>query len=271
MFFSRNTSTQVHKYTSTSYASLFLYLKETLRLTVMLFFTAMFFTQCDTPQQATATTHDDATQVELRREPFCAKKENGNCTEIDYVNFTYDFEEGTPTYPDCHFQITMLRRVCTINGKKFIDLVYTGPVAYFASDPDCDGFSVSSSTDIINELIQQAIMQEYSNPNLIIPDCAQGGLTPQVNYYRSSCTLRCFWEGGEGKILFSDEACGLSCCKNEILVCKNSEGKVQLIEVNIDQPIDPCLYAFYPDEGFCPPNSFYSTSCEPRCGSILNF
>ena len=34
---------------------------------------------------------------------------------------------------------------------KFIDLVYTGPVAYFASDPDCDGFSVSSSTDIINE------------------------------------------------------------------------------------------------------------------------
>ena len=65
------------------------------------------------------------------------------------------------------------------------------------------------------KLIQQAIMQEYSNPNLIIPDCAQGGLTPQVNYYRSSCTPVVSGKGGEGKILFSDEACGLSCCKTK--------------------------------------------------------
>ena len=237
-----------------------------LKITFFAMLYAIFLLSCDKPQ-TTAQDDIDTTTLELRREPFCAKKENGNCTESDYIDKVYDFQQGTPSFPNCHFQITMKRRDC--NG--FIDLIYTGPVAYFSSDPDCAGFSVSSSTSVLNELLEMVFEYEYTTQLTSIPDCAPSGLMPQINFYRSSCTLRCFWIGGEGKSFFIDAPCGLSCCKNEILVCKNALGDIIMQEVYVEQPIDPCLYAFYPEEGFCPPNSYYSTSCEPRCGRILDF
>jgi hypothetical protein len=200
----------------------------------------------------------------------------GGCTG-GYTTEIYTISEGTPTYPNCEFNITLRVRRCGNN----VDVIYVGFGSGSPIDPDCNQFEIDTDNPLIaaqvieqveKDLIKAGTIRAVLNGSnqSILPWC---GVNPAVNVslFQSACSKACLVKvkkpkEGESGFKVVIIPCGESCCKSVNEICIDPlTGDIKIKEISKVTPASPCTIS---SNIPCPPGTVFSTGCRPTCASI---
>ena len=239
--------------------------------------TSLAIYSCTKESSSTKEAIEVSSELQTRTTGLCDNAP-GSCTGT-YVTKTYTIPEGTPSYPNCEFNVTLRVRWCAGN----VDVIYIG-FGFNGLDPDCNQFDIDTDNPLIaaqvieqveKDLIKAGTLRavldvDPNNPNQQLPIC---GLNPALNVslFQSACNKYCLVKiknpkPGDSGYKVVVIPCGDSCCKSVNEICIDPiTGDIKIKEISKVTPATPCNVT---NNIPCPQGTVFSTNCRPACASI---
>jgi len=234
---------------------------------------------CTKETSSTKEATEATSELQTRTTGLC-ESAAGGCGG-SYVTKTYIIPEGTPSYPNCEFNVTLRVRWCAGN----VDVIYIG-FGFNGNDPDCNQFDIDTDNPLIAEQVIEQVEKDLikagtlravldvdsNNPTQQLPIC---GVAPAVNVslFQSACNKYCLVKTKNPKPGDSNSGykivvipCGDSCCKSVNEICFDSNtGEIHIKEISKVTPATPCTVT---NNIPCPFGTVFSSTCRPACASI---